>query len=147
MSIKRIFKDFVYRKYQKLDDCSSMKKECLQNVLNETRIQDTFLVLKGNIKLVNRGSISGVILAQEANIENYGCIEGVILSKNGVVRLKRASITKGLFFANNLSLQAGCIFNAELYSKNIDEFIEKAHERLTAKELEEVKRVVNAWRE
>jgi len=68
---------------------------------------DKLIILKGPIKFINRGDITGVIYSEEGDLFNEGKIEGIIYCEKGAYSVKKQSHTLGQVISNRLIVQPG----------------------------------------
>ena len=102
-----------YWNYKALEVNSTIRfNKVDRNVINEKDATFQMLILEGKINLVNKGTLRGIILAQDADVYNYGLIEGVVFSKNGILHLMAESRISGIASSKMIGVQPGCSVDA-----------------------------------
>lgn len=108
--------NFKYRNYKRLNVTGFSKRLVIdENTINECDLILDFLIIKNQVKFINRGTLSGVIIFVNTKFRNEGIIKGVVQCVNGIYYGAKKSQLIGDLGFDKLIVQPGCIIDGHVY--------------------------------
>lgn len=118
----KLIRTWRERNYEILDNSNNLSfcVEISKNTINEARLLDKLIILKGSIRFINRGHITGIIYSENGEVVNEGKIEGVVYCETKAYRIKKKSYTSGQVLSDRLIVQPESILDGTV-SLGVDE--------------------------